>query len=120
MTDPIDTARAEGIALGLAMVKAVPRFVPSQSWVAGKPFREAVWADAIPDPPIPPHVAAARVLLDDLRLALASDRPPEGSASGLRWSKAHDAAESAPTSMSRPTPIQMIRAALEQIAKEGE
>lgn len=70
VTDPIDTARAEGIALGLAMVKAVPRFVPSQSWVAGKPFREAVWADAIPDPPIPPHVAAARVLLDVMNSAV--------------------------------------------------
>jgi len=59
-----DTARAEGIALGLALAKAAPRFVPSQSWIAGEPFREAVWAADIPEPPIPPHVAAARVLLE--------------------------------------------------------
>ena len=63
---------------------------------------------------------AARVLLADLALALETHGSADGLAAGRRWSKAHDAAEAAPTAMSRPTPIQMIRAALEAIATEGQ
>jgi hypothetical protein len=61
--------------------------------------------------------AAARVLLDDLALALSTEiGVAGGKEAGRRWSTAHDAAESAPTAMSRATPIQMIRAALRAIA----
>jgi hypothetical protein len=61
--------------------------------------------------------AAARVLLDDLALALSTEiGVAGGKEAGRRWSTAHDAAESAPTAMSRATPIQMIMAALRAIA----
>ena len=63
---------------------------------------------------------AARVLLDDLAKALGTDGSDEGRKAGRRWSQAHDAAETAPTAMVRPTPIQMIRAALRAISEGGE
>lgn len=68
----------------------------------------------------PPDItaAAARVLLDDLALALSTEiGAAGGKEAGRRWSTAHDAAESAPTTMSSPTPIQMIRAALRALAE---
>lgn len=67
-------------------------------------------------PPADPVREAARVLLADLALALDTDMRPEGREAGRRWSKASDAAEAAPTYMTRPTPIQMIRAALRILA----
>ena len=60
---------------------------------------------------------AARVLLDDLAQALATDMSDAGKAAGRRWLKAHDAAEAAPTAMNKPTPIQMIRAALSALTE---
>lgn len=65
--------------------------------------------------------AAARVLLDDLALALSTEiGVAGGKEAGRRWSAAHDAAESAPTAMNSPTPIQMIRAAMRAIADGGD
>ena len=55
-----DTARQEGIALGLAMASKI---------VARAGHSLHVEIDCLA--PIPPHVAAARVLLDDLRLVTA-------------------------------------------------
>jgi hypothetical protein len=73
MTDPIDTARAEGIALGLAM--AIHEMVHDDdiSRMGGAKRKIAALS------PIPPRVAAARVLLDLMdpaiwRPALAASR----------------------------------------------
>lgn len=118
MTDPIDTARQEGFALGLAMAaqKAqsqrwninVLTSMPPQSAAAWE-IEQAILALA----PIPPHVAAARVLLDafakigtgteqvnwpNVWIEMANDRQECG------WND-------------WPS---ILHAALEQIAKEGE
>ncbi len=61
---------------------------------------------------------AAETLLRDLERALETDMRPDGREAGKRWVRASDAAESAPTMMTRPTPIQMIRAALKSLAQE--
>ena len=88
-----DTARQEGIALGLAMAKACKRYDVFFEEMTIEPDDDGTWIEHsdIPDPPIPPHVAAARVLLD-----MAPNRD------GLHVLPDH------------------MRAALEQIAKGGE
>jgi hypothetical protein len=70
MTDPIDTARQEGIALGLAMAKTAPRYSIYSGRRGIEEDQGGVWLciTDIPDPPIPPHVAAARVLLDAMEV----------------------------------------------------
>jgi hypothetical protein len=82
MTDPIDTARADGIALGIAMARKIADEIQAiavaaagksvgvaRSYGAGYDAGEravihhfTVELEAIA--PIPPHVAAARVLLE--------------------------------------------------------
>lgn len=59
-----DTARAEGIALGLAMAKAAPTYDRNFDTMERVDYGAWISVDDIPEPPIPPHVAAARVLLD--------------------------------------------------------
>jgi hypothetical protein len=128
MTDPIDTARQEGIALGLAMAGAEARKIASRyadachncameeggreaSRLAGyasgaiERAAEAILAQAA----IPPHVAAARVLLDDLERASGTDVSIDGLTAGRRWNAALEA-----TNNQRA--MRGIRAALEQIA----
>jgi hypothetical protein len=129
MTDPIDIARQEGIALGLAMAaakadaEAAARLerqmavgptsgtglMHGQVSVAMKSLRQAILAIA----PIPPHVAAARVLLDDLALALGTDGAPEGVAAGKRWNEVMKVAGLGPF-------VTRVRAALEHISKEAD
>lgn len=120
MTDPIETARREGIALGLAMARKIAVEMKAisdaadgktstgpHSYGAGYDAGEravihqfTVEIDALTT--IPPHVAAARVLLDaDL---------PDGvfrAIAGRRWSQNSSSKE-------------VFRAALESIAKDGE
>ena len=63
---------------------------------------------------------AARVLLDDLNIALGTKAPAQGREQwtyARKWTNASDAASAAPTMMDRPTPIQMIRAALRAIGE---
>lgn len=62
--------------------------------------------------------AAAQTLLDDLARAIPDNGDWPDAAAGRRWVKASDAAETAPTMAGRPTPIQMIRAAIAAI-REG-
>ena len=98
MTDPIDTARAEGIALGLAMVAQKARTMRDGSrdrqTLVNMRLVFAELADAILTlAPIQPHVAAARVLLDAI-------------------ARAEDDGLDAPIGA-------RFRAALEQIAKEN-
>ncbi len=93
-------------------------FNPSTGYL---PFEQAVaaWNIRIP-PPAADYVAglkvtpqqAARVLLADLALALPMNGEDGDREAGRRWANASDAAETAPTMVDRPTPIQMIRAAL--------
>jgi hypothetical protein len=76
-------------------------------------------------PPAPDAVealvkAAAQTLLDDLARAIPGNGDLGDPAAGRRWAKASDAAETAPTMVSRPTPIQMIRAALAAIRTGGK
>jgi Lar family restriction alleviation protein len=97
-----ETARAEGIALGIAMaVRAcdvIYRTQREKSMIgqangAGK-CRDAILAHA----PIPPHVAAARVLLDDMNDKERWGRAEYKAAFHDRWDD-------------------QMRAALEQIAR---
>lgn len=62
-------------------------------------------------------VKAAKVLLDDLTDALDPMTKSRDGAS-KDWVKAADAADEAPTYLTRPTAIQMIRAALRALAGE--
>lgn len=66
--------------------------------------------DDIPDPPIPPHVAAARVLLDDL----AAGKP------SASWDDAWQAMARNFEDHDWNNWPNHFRAALEQLAKEGE
>lgn len=54
---------------------------------------------------------AAKVLLDDMRGALDGSRRTAD-----RWSRVADAMQAAPNAFGSPTPLQMLRAALEQLA----
>ena len=45
MTDPIDTARQEGIALGLAMAKAAPRYDIYTDAMASIPDAISLWLE---------------------------------------------------------------------------
>jgi hypothetical protein len=66
MTDPIDTARQEGIALGLAMAaqKYQDMDVMDDDGFPAWDYFSAAHHAILALAPIPPHVAAARVLLD--------------------------------------------------------
>lgn len=88
-----DTARAEGIALGLAMAKAAPTYDRNFDTMERVDYGAWISVDDIPEPPIPPHVAAARVLLDDLRLARDKADTDEGARAITRWLAAEDAFE---------------------------
>ena len=79
-----------------------------------------IYGDALTPAPSDKIAEAARVLLDDLSAALGTDGGEYCRASARRWSVASDAAEAAPTAMYRPTPVQMIRAALRALAGKGE
>lgn len=64
---------------------------------------------------------AAETLLADLASALSNEARSEKSRDAAkRWAGVSDAAEAAPTVLSRPTPIQMIRAGLEYIREWRE
>ena len=152
-----DTSRAEGIALGLAMAAgkyakhgaiALAECVETNvSW------RHEIYRSILALAPIPPHVAAARVLLDDLRLVTAMVDWADANAfrlsqvqgfgygndrllltardCWLRYNQVFWQRQSAPETkgadhgeMMRQMEIYRVsltmRAALEQIAKDGE
>jgi len=106
-----DTARQEGIALGLEMAKAAPTYDRNFDPMERVDYGAWISVDDIPEPPIPPHVAAARVLLDAMepaiwRSAIAAMEPI------LR-------ADIQPTAWNSEDEIMSaLTAALEQIAKE--
>jgi hypothetical protein len=66
MTDPTDTARQVGIALGLAMAaqKYQDMDVMDDDGFPAWDYFSAAHHAILAMSPIPPHVAAARVLLD--------------------------------------------------------
>jgi hypothetical protein len=128
MTDQIQTAQQEGIALGLAMAADKMAASAAQLWTlaeiadtlaeadiheAGAAALSKVGQAVISLAPIPPHVAAARVLLDDLALALGTDGAPEGVAAGKRWNDVMKVAGLGPF-------VTRVRAALEHISKEAD
>lgn len=162
MADKTDTARAEGISLGLAMAKAEAEaegWLPGQRYAASErdegsmDCAERIAQAILALAPIPPHVAAARVLLDDLRLVTAMVDWADANAfrlsqvqgfgygndrllftardCWLRYNQVFWQRQSAPETkgadhgeMMRQMEIYRVsltmRAALEQIAKEGE
>lgn len=99
MTDPIDTAREEGIALGLAMAGSA-----FGEWYS-EATTEAIKARILTLAPVPPHVAAARVLLDDWKSS-ATDL--------VDW----EAVWRAMAGAKEMLPPALFFAALEQIARE--
>lgn len=122
MTDPIDTARREGIALGLAMAKAEAEaegWLPGQRYAASErdegsmDCAERIAQAILALAPIPPHAAAARVLLDVMdpavwRSAIAAMEPIlRADIPSSSWNDEDEI-------------MAALTAALEQIAKEGE
>jgi Lar family restriction alleviation protein len=106
-----DTARQEGIALGLALAKAAPRY-EQDCFDMMERKKDGSWIaeEDIPEPPIPPHVAAARVLLGTMdpaiwRAAIAAMKP-------ILRADVHPSAWNSEYRI-----ISAMRAALEQIAK---
>jgi hypothetical protein len=116
MTDPIDTARQEGIALGLAMaadasIMAQPPDGPEDEYRQRVECQKAILALT----PIPPCVAAARVLLDDW------DRVGDQRRAGthqVKWGEAWDAMSAERRELDWNDWPALFLAALEQIAKE--
>ena len=100
MTDLIDTARAEGIALGLAMaLEKVEDHFPGTVYLSSRTKAiKAILAVAT----IPPHVAAARVLLDMPQIPLSATNMM------IRLRK-----------LGGYRNDEILRAALEQIAKDA-
>lgn len=112
MTDQIDTARQEGIALGLAMAAQKARTMldgsgDHQTVVTMRLVFAELANTILALAPIPPHVAAARVLQ---RYVDAMSPPQQGRVSVTMFEA--DDMESGY--------LDTFRAALEQIAKEGE
>lgn len=110
MTDPIDTARQEGIALGLAIAaqKYQAMDVMGDDGFPAWDYFAAAYSAILALAPIKPHVAAARVLLPKLRETLphlSFDCPAQFMGQLGAWGDGFHAG---------------VRAALEQIAKEGE
>ena len=115
--DRITALEAERDAL------VVARDTMGRLWEKEKARADAL-AEKLAQAPEAPHIidrtteavrAAAQILLNDLARAL-DDMSPSGREAGQRWSAASEAAETAPTYMHSPTPIQMIRAALQCLA----
>lgn len=121
-TSQADTARQEGVSLGLEMAKAEAEaegWLPGQRYAASErdegsmDCAERIAQAILALAPIPPHVAAARVLLDVMdaavwRSAIAAMEPI------LR-------ADIQPTAWNSEDEIMSaLTAALEQIAKDGE